>query len=601
MARQSPRQIDMDFEVLLIDDNAAERALAHHELQLAYPEMVIREVTHPAALQEHLQRSAFDLVITAYQLGWSNGLEILQTIKAQDVLLPVIMLAGAGSEEVAEEAMKYGLDDYIIKTGESTGRLAAAVKKALETAHHQKAAAEAQDRYRSLFNSVPIGLFWLSPEDALLDLNPAFVRSLGFSAHHQLAGKNFGEFFAREEDRQTWAASRARSGQIEDFEAQLRKADGALIWVWISGRSMARADNQNGLFFEGSLIDVTARIEATRSLRLYADRLSILREIDQAILGSRAPEEIARATLHHIQQLIPSDRGTVAIFDLQANQMSVFATYGNQQARLGTGALLSPQTFGDLASLKRGEPVLIQDTGALTDPAPWALSIMAEGIQSYLKVPLMSGGKLIGSLNLESERAYAFAAEHIEAASVVADSLAIAIQQAQLSEQVHLLAITDGLTGLYNRRHFFELGGQEFKRAKRYRRTLAAIMLDIDRFKRVNDTHGHATGDEVLQTVAARCQRTLRDIDILGRYGGEEFAILLPETDLEAGERVAERLRRTIGEDPIKTRGQILSVTISLGVAQLLPETASLAELLDCADAGMYRAKQAGRNRVRTY
>ena len=160
------------------------------------------------------------------------------------------------------------------------------------------------------------------------------------------------------------------------------------------------------------------------------------------------------------------------------------------------------------------------------------------------------------------------------------------------------LAITDELTGLFNRRHFFDLGAREFERAQRYRRPLTAIMLDIDHFKQVNDTYGHATGDQVLQAVARRCRQAIREIDILGRYGGDEFAVLLPETGLDEGYLVAERLRLEVAKDPFPANQNALHITISLGVARVSAKVPDLETLLEHADAALYAAKQSGRNRA---
>ncbi len=173
--------------------------------------------------------------------------------------------------------------------------------------------------------------------------------------------------------------------------------------------------------------------------------------------------------------------------------------------------------------------------------------------------------------------------------------------ETRLSEslaRLEKLATLDGLTGLSNRRHFFELARREFQRSRRFRHPLTAIMLDIDHFKRVNDTHGHGAGDEVLRTLARRCQECLRKVDILGRYGGEEFSILLPESGLEAGLLAAERLQQCIAGAPMQTTAGPLAVTISLGVAPDSPNLPDLEALLDRADAALYAAKRAGRNRV---
>ena len=165
-------------------------------------------------------------------------------------------------------------------------------------------------------------------------------------------------------------------------------------------------------------------------------------------------------------------------------------------------------------------------------------------------------------------------------------------------QEVERLAITDSLTSLYNRRHLFELADREFQRARRYQLPLSVMMVDIDEFKRVNDTYGHAIGDQVLQGVAECCRKELRGVDVIGRYGGDEFVALLPETGLSEACQVAERLRKTIAERVLDTKAGRVTVTVSLGIAvldddQLTPET-----LLDHADQSLYRAKQNGRNRV---
>lgn len=166
--------------------------------------------------------------------------------------------------------------------------------------------------------------------------------------------------------------------------------------------------------------------------------------------------------------------------------------------------------------------------------------------------------------------------------------------------ETHLLrlATTDPLTGLNNRRSFEELAEREFKRAKRYGNPLAALMLDIDWFKQVNDTHGHAAGDEVLKAVARVITDTLRETDLAGRMGGEEFAALLPETDARGAHEVAERLRHTLAETGATTGGTQLHVTASIGLAQRNEADKDLAGLLKRADEALYRAKQSGRNRV---
>ena len=167
----------------------------------------------------------------------------------------------------------------------------------------------------------------------------------------------------------------------------------------------------------------------------------------------------------------------------------------------------------------------------------------------------------------------------------------------ELEDELRQLAYTDALTGAANRRHFLELCDKELERAKRYGRPMALLMMDIDHFKRINDSHGHALGDEVLKRLVETCQADLRGQDVLGRLGGEEFAVVMPECTLEAAEMVAERLRRTLAAVAVPAAGGSVNFTVSIGVTDWAPER-SLEATLELADKAMYAAKSAGRNRV---
>jgi diguanylate cyclase (GGDEF)-like protein/PAS domain S-box-containing protein len=160
------------------------------------------------------------------------------------------------------------------------------------------------------------------------------------------------------------------------------------------------------------------------------------------------------------------------------------------------------------------------------------------------------------------------------------------------------MATTDHLTQLHNRRNYLELSRGEVERARRYGRPLSVMVLDLDNFKNVNDCHGHAAGDEVLRRTAQVCRDQLRECDFMGRLGGEEFGVTLPETELEMAQKVADRLRVAVSEIRLDLESGLVSLTVSIGVAQCDLENESLDDVLLRADRAMYTAKEAGRNQV---
>jgi diguanylate cyclase (GGDEF)-like protein len=169
---------------------------------------------------------------------------------------------------------------------------------------------------------------------------------------------------------------------------------------------------------------------------------------------------------------------------------------------------------------------------------------------------------------------------------------------AKEADMLERLACLDGMTGLNNRRHFLALADMEWSRVKRYGRPLAALMMDIDFFKSINDRYGHPAGDDVIKVVADILQKQKRSSDVVGRMGGEEFALLLPEASLESAAAAGERLRRLVADRPIDVGDVELQITMSVGAAACHGETCDIEQLLKEADTALYEAKRSGRNRV---
>ncbi|MGW8252138.1 MAG: GGDEF domain-containing protein, partial [Anaerolineales bacterium] len=305
-----------------------------------------------------------------------------------------------------------------------------------------------------------------------------------------------------------------------------------------------------------------------------------------------------------LAQAVGATSARILSLDLEKGMATVMAEFVSHLAceqehntDLGTTYSLDdfPQT---LASLRAGKPLALRISSPNLNPSD-RIEMTSYGIQSALNLPLMASDRTIGYAEIwDSQNERAWTEEEIQLCQTLANQAALVIENARLYNQMQRLAVTDTLTGVYNRRGLFEHGEREINRSLRSSRPLAAIMLDIDHFKQVNDAHSHAVGDQVLQTLARLCQENLREVDIFGRYGGEEFAILLPDTDIDSAIQAAERLRRCVSEAQITTQHGPISITVSLGVASNEGEINNLAVLLDRADSAMYEAKHSGRNQV---
>jgi two-component system, cell cycle response regulator len=229
-----------------------------------------------------------------------------------------------------------------------------------------------------------------------------------------------------------------------------------------------------------------------------------------------------------------------------------------------------------------------------------------EPIKSIAILPLMLRDRLLGSLNLGSDNPVRFTHHHSsDFLSRLATVASVCVENICHYEQTVISALTDALTGLYNRRYLLRRLDEEIKRAARYAQSISCLFIDADYFKRINDQYGHQVGDLVLRELGERIRGQMRASDVATRYGGEEFAVLLPQTTGADAATLAERIRLAVAEHPVVTdTGGAVPVTVSIGVGHLLPapdlrSTARVQQaLLASADEALYRAKEGGRNRV---
>ena len=335
------------------------------------------------------------------------------------------------------------------------------------------------------------------------------------------------------------------------------------------------------------------KFKAVEQAQQRAATSEALRKAGAAITETLETDETVARILEQLNQVIPYDTASVQI--LNGNEMEIIGGSGFADLKAVIGIRFPvPGNNPNTIVMETGKSYLLPEIG---DVYPEFKKPPHNHIRSWLGVPLIFQERVIGLLAIDSATPNQFTQENITLAVAFADQVAVALENSRIYEKAQNQAITDALTGVYNRRGLFQVGEFELLRARRIKRPCCVLMLDIDHFKRVNDRYGHATGDQTLRGLTERCRTILRGVDMIGRYGGEEFVILLPETNIKSARLVAERLRQLITKEPFATDAGPLRITISIGVAEAA-KLDTLGTLIERADEALYDAKRAGRNCV---
>lgn len=335
------------------------------------------------------------------------------------------------------------------------------------------------------------------------------------------------------------------------------------------------------------------KFQAVEAAKRRADTSEILRKATVAIAEKLEMDQAVSHIFEQLNQVVPYDSASVQL--LEGDELLIVGGHGwdNAEQILGLRFPINGDNPNHMV-METGKPYYLPEARnaykKFSEPPH-------DHIRSWLGVPLIVQDKIIGLLAIDSAQPNHFKEEDINTAMEFGNQVAIALENARIFRETQTQAITDALTGVYNRRGLFELGEYEFERARRINRPFSIMMFDIDHFKQVNDEHGHSVGDQVLHYLARRCQQNSRTTDLITRYGGEEFVLLLPETNLDAAYMIAERLRQSIMNMPFITDAGSMHITVSVGVSEA-NNTDTLTSLIDKADVALYKAKHNGRNCV---
>jgi diguanylate cyclase (GGDEF)-like protein len=360
--------------------------------------------------------------------------------------------------------------------------------------------------------------------------------------------------------------------------------------------------NRLALFARQAAISIeNARLFTETQKRARKEHLLFLATRDfSARLGEEA---VLNAVVQHMADALDLAGCAISRYDPVNDIVETLVDYSESGAfpndKPGTSYALNDYPL-TRAVINSRQPVSIHIDDTSTDPGELAL-LESYGNDSLLLLPLVigQGQQVFGIVELYGKAgAFPFTEEELELAQSLIAQAATAIENSRLYAEVQRLAVMDELTGLYNRRGFLKIGQREWNRSIRLGSPLTLLFLDIDKFKQFNDRYSYAVGDQVLRLLANCLQENMRNMDVAGRYGGEEFLVLLPETGLYSAKQVAERLRNAAENIRLDTGLDEANITISVGVCQKTADLADLDALIDRAGQALHQAKKGGRNRV---
>jgi diguanylate cyclase (GGDEF)-like protein len=335
----------------------------------------------------------------------------------------------------------------------------------------------------------------------------------------------------------------------------------------------------------GATIDEISGELTTRMGELEAERgrfKETLQRYGETLAATHDLTALVEAVLDTAVQATRARGGRLLLYDAERGEAI-------EQHRIGTARSLRSELPSVVAAGDglEGEALATHESRVTQVP------------RAMLAVPILREHHLLGLVTAVDPEEGAFSDDDVEALSALAVQAGVAIENARLHRVVERQAVTDALTGLANRRQFYEVLGREYERAQRFGQPVSLILLDIDDFKQINDSRGHLAGDAVLHSVAATLSEVIREIDLAARYGGEEFAVLLPQTGPDGAANLAERLRSEIAARSIRFgTEEITGVTASFGVAAGPVNEQTQIDLIASADAALYQAKREGKDRV---
>ncbi|EKD89138.1 MAG: PAS/PAC sensor hybrid histidine kinase [uncultured bacterium] len=540
---------------------------------------------------------------------------ILDESFARD-FLPEILNIAEGKTEFEWEGINNTLDGTpifvnlrwtVVEGFEKT--LSKVIVSMIDVSKSKKAEAEllaSEERYRNLVDNLGEGIVIIDQNTRFLFANHSANAIFGFNKG-TLEKTKLNDFIKSDsQDFINQQIGTLKAGESNTFELEIVRHDGEHRFVQIFARPQFDAEHIfTGTF--GIIHDITERKKSEEKRGARSRFEEMLTNISTRFINvdnEDIDNEII-SVLKHIGQFENVDRTYVFRIDPKTKTMS----NTHEWCREG----ITPKIC-DLQELPihnyhwfieqiTCDPLIISRVNDLPVSASVEKKIFQQyGIQSLANFPMWVNLELVGFVGFDTvTEEHTWDMENIAMLQQFANIISNAIERSRLLKILEDRAIRDELTGVLNRRGFLQIANTELIRGRRYHHPVGMILLDMDHLKRINDTYGHAAGDIALLEISKFCIKNTREIDAIGRWGGDEFVILLPESDEESTIRAATRLQQSISEQTIQILGQEIQLSISAGVALAEKEITTIDELFKNADSALYLAKEAGRNRIKAY
>jgi diguanylate cyclase (GGDEF)-like protein len=323
----------------------------------------------------------------------------------------------------------------------------------------------------------------------------------------------------------------------------------------------------------------------TSSLEKKVEKIKMLNEVIYNFSSSLELDACLEVIMRTSQKIFGGDR--CFLWRVDGRELTLKKSVGGERKEGG---------FFEKWVLEKKTPLIV------SDPSRDFRFPLKKGENfSLISVPIVVNKEIFSLLRIDRDEKKAFTQEDLRTLVILGNLASLMIENILLYQQTQILAITDGLTGLYLYAYFFERLNYDLKRARENKTNLSLLMIEIDDFKKCNDTYGHLAGDRVLKELADIFRKNVRHVDLICRYGGDEFAVIMPETDKKGAEITGERIRSYIGRHPFIFENQKIKLTVSVGVSSYPEDASRSQELIDRADQAMYLAKSLGKNKVQLF